>query len=307
MTSIVFLGPRGSFSEAALQELDESRGAELIPGGSVAEALAALRNGTVDRALVPIENSIEGSVATTLDGLSVGEPLVIVAEQVIPVSFTLMAPAGVALADIRTVGTHPHASAQCSGWVRAHLPQVSVIPLSSTSAAAAALADSDAGFEAAIAPRIAADIYGLNVLADDIGDNDEAWTRFVLLARAGHLSAPSGADKTTLTLFMRADHPGALMEILTEFAVRGVNLTRIESRPTRKALGDYFFSVDCEGHINDARVGEALAGLHRICADVRFLGSYPRHDGRQPLVREGVTDADFRDAETWLRGIRGEG
>ena len=307
MTSIIFLGPRGSFSEAALHELQDSQGADLIPGGSVAEALAALRRGDVDRALVPIENSIEGSVATTLDGLSVGEPLVIVAEQVIPVSFTLMAPAGIGMSDIRTVGTHPHASAQCSEWVRTNLPQASVIPLTSTSAAAAALAEAGAGFEAAIAPRIAADIYGLNILADDIGDNHEAWTRFVLLARAGYLPAPSGADKTTLTLFMRADHPGALMEILTEFSVRGVNLTRIESRPTRKALGDYFFSLDCEGHVSDARVGEALAGLHRICADVRFLGSYPRHDGRQPLVREGVTDVDFRDAEQWLRSIRGDG
>ena len=305
MTSIIFLGPRGSFSESALHELDASVGAELIAGGSVAEALAALRNGDVDRALVPIENSIEGSVATTLDGLSVGEPLVIVAEQVIPVSFTLMASAGIGLGAIRTVGTHPHAAAQCSEWVRANLPQASVLPLTSTSAAAAALAEGDAGFEAAIAPRIAADIYSLSVLAEDIGDNHEAWTRFVLLAREGHLPAPSGADKTTLTLFMRADHPGALMEILTEFSVRGVNLTRIESRPTRKALGDYFFSLDCEGHISDARVGEALAGLHRICADVRFLGSYPRHDGRQPLVRDGVTDADFRDADQWLRSMRG--
>ena len=306
MTSIVFLGPRGSFSEAALHQLDDSDGAELIPGGSVAEALAALRAGDADRALVPIENSIEGSVATTLDGLSVGEPLVIVAEQVISVSFTLMAPAGIGMSEIRTIGTHPHASAQCSGWLRANLPQANVIPLTSTSAAAAALAETGAGFEAAIAPRIAADIYGLNILADDIGDNHEAWTRFVLLARQGHLPTPSGADKTTLTLFMRADHPGALMEILTEFSVRGVNLTRIESRPTRKALGDYFFSLDCEGHVSDARVGEALAGLHRICADVRFLGSYPRHDGRQPLVREGVTDADFRDADQWLRSIRGD-
>ena len=145
----------------------------------------------------------------------------------------------------------------------------------------------------------------IRVLAEDIGDNDEAWTRFILLAQTGHLPAPTGADKTTLSLFMRADHPGALMEILTEFSVRGVNLTRIESRPTRKALGDYFFSVDCEGHVNDARVGEALAGLHRICADVRFLGSYPRHDGKQPLVRDGVTDADFRDAEQWLQQVRG--
>jgi prephenate dehydratase len=118
------------------------------------------------------------------------------------------------------------------------------------------------------------------------------------------MPAPTGADKTTLTLFMREDHPGALLEILTEFSVRGVNLTRIESRPTRKALGDYYFSVDCEGHVHDARVGEALAGLHRICAQVRFLGSYPRHDGRQPLLRPGVTDSDFAAADSWLDSVR---
>jgi prephenate dehydratase len=117
---------------------------------------------------------------------------------------------------------------------------------------------------------------------------------------------PTGADKSTLFLYMREDHPGALLEILTEFAVRGVNLTRIESRPTRKALGDYYFSVDCEGHVADARVGEALAGLHRVCAQVRFLGSYPRHDGKAPLVRRGVTDADFAEAQTWLSSVRGE-
>ena len=125
------------------------------------------------------------------------------------------------------------------------------------------------------------------------------------MTRPGPPPPPSGADKTTLVLFMREDHPGALLEILTELSVRGVNLTRIESRPTRKALGDYYFSVDCEGHVADARVGEALAGLHRICADVRFLGSYPRHDGRAPLVRSGMTDAEFAEAKLWLGQVRG--
>ena len=115
---------------------------------------------------------------------------------------------------------------------------------------------------------------------------------------------PTGADKTTLSLFMRHDEPGALLAILTEFSVRGVNLTRIESRPTRKALGDYFFSVDIEGHVDDARVAEALMGLHRICMDVRFLGSYPRDDGKMPMLRNGVTDADFTEARQWLDTLK---
>ena len=121
----------------------------------------------------------------------------------------------------------------------------------------------------------------------------------------GAIPPPTGADKTTLSLFMRLDQPGALMAILNEFAVRGVNLTRIESRPTRKALGDYFFSVDLEGHVADARVSEALMGLHRVCLDVRFLGSYPRHDGKQPVLRDGVTDADFSEAQKWLDALKG--
>ena len=120
------------------------------------------------------------------------------------------------------------------------------------------------------------------------------------------LTPRTGADKTTLFLYMREDHPGALLEILTEFSVRGVNLTRIESRPTRKALGDYYFSVDCEGHVEDSRVGEALTGLHRVCASVRFLGSYPRHDGKAPLVPPGVTYADYAQAQAWLSSVRGE-
>ena len=125
-----------------------------------------------------------------------------------------------------------------------------------------------------------------------------------MVQRPGMHPKQTGADKTTLSLFMRHDEPGALLAILTEFSVRGVNLTRIESRPTRKALGDYFFSVDVEGHIEDSRVAEALMGLHRICMDVRFLGSYPRADGKSPMLRNGVTDADFAEARQWLETLK---
>lgn len=264
-----------------------------------------VRAGESDLALVPIENSVEGAVTLTLDELTNGEPLVIVDEAVLAVQFSLVAPNGVTLADIERIATHPHAHAQVMGWLRANLPDAVVLPALSTAGAAAALTDVPRPFDAAISQAIAADIYGLSILADNIGDTQDATTRFVLVSKPGQLPYPTGADKTTLSLFMHADHPGALLAILTEFAVRGVNMTRIESRPTRRALGDYFFSVDIEGHVADARVAEALMGLHRICLDVRYLGSYPRHDGKAPVLRPGVTDEDFAEATEWLGRLKG--
>jgi prephenate dehydratase len=273
----------------------------------VAAALGAVRAGDVDGALVPLENSVEGSVAQTLDELATGAPLVVVREAHVPVSFVLVAPAGTRLEDVRTVATHPHAEAQTRAWFAAHLPQATVVAATSTAAAAAALADGSATWDAAVSAPIAAEVYGLAVLATGVGDNPSAETRFVLLSRPVAPQPATGSDKTSLVLYIGQDHPGALLEILTEFSVRGVNLTRIESRPTRRALGDYYFSVDCEGHVADARVGEALAGLHRVCAQVRFLGSYPRHDGKAPLLRPGVTDDDYAEALAWLAEVRGSG
>jgi len=303
VTAIAYLGPRGTFTEQALLSMTASADADLRPYPTAAAVLDAVRSGEVESALVAIENSIEGGVTGTLDDLASGEPLVIVDEVVIRVRFALVARPGTDLGAVRRVAAHTVAAAQCRTWVADHLPGAEIVPESSNAAGAQAVAAG--GYDAALAPAIAADVYGLEILASDVGDNDEAWTRFVLLARPSATSAPTGADKTTLFLYMHEDHPGALLEILTEFAVRGVNLTRIESRPTRRALGDYFFSVDCEGHVADARVGEALMGLHRICAAVRYLGSYPRHDGKEPLLRPGVTDLDFAAAQAWLSDVRG--
>ena len=305
MTRISFLGPRGTFAEAALRTLKIADGADLLPAESVHAALRMVRTGESDLALVPIENSVEGAVTLTLDELTNGSPLVIVDEAVLRVEFSLVAPDGVELTDIDRIATHPHAHAQVMGWLRANLPGAVVLPALSTAGAAAALLEVPRPFDAAIAQAIAAEIYDLRILADDIGDTKDATTRFVLVSRRGAMPDPTGADKTTLSLFMHDDHPGALLAILTEFAVRGVNLTRIESRPTRRALGDYFFSVDLEGHVADARVAEAIMGLHRICLDVRYLGSYPRHDGKAPVLRRGVTDADFAEATQWLGQLKG--
>lgn len=302
--SIAYLGPRGSFSEAALRRAWPDD--EYVAAASVQAALAMTRGGETDSALVPLENSVEGSVTVTLDELAYGQRLVITNEVVLPVRFALLAPQGVSLGDIRRIATHPHGQAQVRGWLSEHLPDATVIPALSTAAAAAALNEEPRPFDAAIAQSLAAEIYGLNILAEDIGDTEDATTRFVLVQQPRALPDPTGSDKTTLSLFMRQDQPGALLAILNEFAVRGVNLTRIESRPTKKVLGDYYFSIDIEGHVADARVSEALMGLHRVCLDVRFLGSYPRHDGKAPVLREGVTDSDFAEATQWLQRLKGQ-
>jgi prephenate dehydratase len=278
---------------------------ERVPYASVDAALAALRAGDLDAAMVPIENSVEGGVSATLDALASGGPLVVVGEQVVPITFVLAAPAGMALADIHTVSTHPHAWAQVRAWMGAHLPHAEYLPAASTAAAAAGLAGEQAAYQAAVCAPVAATNHGLTVLQEDIGDNSGAVTRFVLVARPGRLPEPTGADKTSVVLFQREDHPGGLLELLEQFATRGINLTRIESRPNGGRLGDYCFSIDCEGHVSDERVGETLMGLKRVCAEVRFLGSYPRADGVEADVSPGTRDPEFVEARRWLRSLRG--
>ena len=300
-----FLGPTGTFTEMVLRQCSQlADDAERIPFVSVGAALAALRAADLDAAMVPIENSVEGGVSTTLDALVSGDPLVVVAEQVVPVTFVLAAPADIALADIRTVSTHPHAWAQVRAWMGAHLPEVQYLPGASTAASAAGLAGEQPAYQGAVCAPVAAANHGLTVLQEDIGDNSGAVTRFVLVARPGQLPAPTGADKTSVVLFQREDHPGGLLELLEQFATRGINLTRIESRPDGGRLGDYCFSIDCEGHVNDERVGERLMGLQRVCTQVRFLGSYRRADGVEAHVVPGTGDREFLEARAWLRGLR---
>ncbi|GAA4978469.1 prephenate dehydratase [Actinopolymorpha pittospori] len=298
-----YLGPSGTFTEAALRTVPDVEHAELLPCASVPAALEAVRSGEADGAVVPIENSVEGGVPVTLDELADGR-LVITREILLRVSFALMARPGTHLEDCKRITTHPHAAAQTRHWVADHLPRAEVMLASSTAAAAAAVAEPGSEFDAAIAPRIAAEQYHLNVLADQIEDNRDAVTRFVLATRPVPPPPLTGADKTSLVAFIRDDHPGALLEILDEFAVRGVNLTRIESRPTGDGIGRYCFSIDCEGHVEEARVGEALMGLRRVCGEVRFLGSYPRADGARISTRPGTSDVDFRDAASWLASLK---
>jgi prephenate dehydratase len=297
-----YLGPQGTFCEAALRTLPAAERADHMPCVSVSDALDAVRLGETSGAVVPLENSVEGSVAETLDGLATGEPLQIVREVLLPVMFVLLARPGTTLDQVRTVTTMPHAEAQVRGWLRRSLPAARFVPAPSTADGARAVAAGEA--DAAVAAPIAAEHYRLETLAADIADSPGAVTRFVLVRRPDAPPPPTGADRTTVMAFIRDDHPGALLELLTEFAVRGVNLTRIESRPTGVGLGRYYFSIDAEGHIATARVAEALAALRRECADVRFLGSYPRADGVATVERPGTADLDFVDAHAWVARLR---
>lgn len=316
MTRYGFLGPVGTFTQAALNAWSRAGGGsagsadvtgdEQVPFASVDRALAGVRDGDVDAAMVPIENSVEGGVSATLDALNTGDPLAVVGEVLVPISFVLAARPGVRRHDVRAVGTHPHGWAQVRGWVGANLPDAIHVPTLSTAAAAADLAAGRVqAYQAAVCARVAADATGLVVLADDIGDRTGAVTRFVLVARPGRLPAPTGADKTTIVVYQYDDHSGGLLELLEQFAARGINISRLESRPTGGAMGSYCFSFDFEGHVLDARVGETLTGLRRVAADVRFLGSYPRADGQDAHVLPTATDDAFQDAAAWLARVRG--
>ena len=299
MSKYAYLGPVGTFTEAALRTITGGSD-QLTPCSNVTAALDMVRSGQADFALVPIENSVEGVVARTLDELAIGEPLIIVGEVLLPVTFALMVKDK--SVEIKKIATHPHAEAQCRKYIAKHYPNAEIISTNSTAAAAEALANGQ--FDAAVASEVAAKTYGLTVINNNIGDAEAAVTRFVLVSKPGALPEPTGFDRTSLAAFIGIDHAGALLEVLTEFAVRGVNLTFIQSRPTGRELGHYHFIIDAEGHINDARVGDALTGLRRICEDIRFLGSYPRADKVAPTTTKSSSDDAFKSSNDWLNEVR---
>lgn len=299
-----YFGPEGTFTEAALRTLPEAADAVREPYPTVPAALDAVRRGVADAAMVPLENSVEGPVTTTVDDLADGDTLMIAGEVLLPVEFALLVRPGTRLDDVKRVCTHPHAHAQCRRWLAANLPDAEVSTGTSTAGAAMTVSDPTSDYDAAIAAPIAGERYGLVAAAQGIADRSGAVTRFVLVRRPGPPVAPTGSDRTSLMAYLSEDHPGALLEFLTEFAVRGVNLTLIQSRPTGDGFGRYRFWIDCAGHVTDARVGEALMGLRRVCADVRFLGSYPRADQVRAEIRRGTHDADFAEASAWLSAIR---
>jgi prephenate dehydratase len=268
-----YLGPAGTFTEAALQKIATS-GDELIAYANVTAALDAVRNGDCQKALVPIENSVEGVVARTLDELAIGQPLVITQEVTLPVSFALLTLPNTDPKSIKSIATHPHAEAQCRNFIAKNYPTAQIIETSSTAAAAKGLSKGD--YQAAIAGTNAAKNYSLKIITENIGDNQAAVTRFVVVEKPGRQIGATGKDRSSLVVFIGIDHAGALLEILNEFAKHQVNLTFIQSRPTGSGLGHYHFIIDALGHIDDEPISAAMAGLKQICEDIRFLGSYPQ-------------------------------
>ena len=273
---LAYLGPPGTFTEEALLSAPEASGAEPVPLPTVPEVIATVERGDVDGGVVPIENSIEGSVNVTLDALAFeAKGVTIQREIVLPVRHALLARPGATVGSIVVVVSHPHATAQCRKFLAENLPKADVRAANST-AEAAQLVSERGPIEpwAAIGTQLAAKLYGLEVLAPDIEDRRENSTRFVLVGRDP--AAPTGSDKTSVVCFIEKDRPGALLAILHEFSDRGINLTKLESRPTKERLGEYCFFIDVEGHVDDPNLGHALAGLRTKILDVKVMGSYPR-------------------------------
>jgi prephenate dehydratase len=298
-----YLGPVGTFTELALAQVPEAKGANWHPVANVQEAIDNVISGHSARAVIPIENSIEGGVSATLDALAATEGIRIFGEYLVPVTFNLVAAPGVAIKDVVTVATHPVAYAQTHKWLAANLAGHSYLPATSTAAAAAGLLHADSIANAAVAASTITDHYKLKVLAKNIGEYKNAQTRFIQIGLAGKAPAATGRDKTSVIIEMPNDRPGALLELLEQFAVRGVNLSRIESRPIGDKLGRYRFNVDAQGHIEDAAIAEALKGLHRFSPKVQYLGSYPRADKEKSVHEGNNSDAQFGDADAWFSSL----
>jgi prephenate dehydratase len=273
-----YLGPPGTFSEEALHASSGriAPAVEPVPLPTVPDVVLAVQEGRLERGIVPIESASEGSVDATLDALAARAPdVTIVAETVLPVHHALLADARLALEAVRVVVSHPQALAQCAAFLRAELPDARQVAWTSTAEAVrAALEHADEGW-AAIGTRRAAELYGCAILRDGIQDMAANATRFVWLAPAG--TEPAGPPTKTSLVFAGAGarQPGWLVRCLSEFAFRGVNLTRIESRPSKDRLGDYVFFLDLDGAADDERVAAAIEGLRAHCEVVRVLGTYP--------------------------------
>jgi len=297
-----YLGPAGTFTEAALAQVPDAVGKPWRPVNNVGEALDDVVSGRSVAAMIAIENSIEGGVSATQDALANVPGLRIIGEYVVRVNFVLVARPGTALSDVRVVNAHPVAYAQCHGWLERTIPSHGHLPATSNVAAAADLFNSEVA-DAAIAPPGITDHHKLEVLARDIGDNPNAATRFLLVGRVGPAPEATGADKTSIIVELPDDRAGRLLDMLEQFATRGVNMSLIESRPVGDAIGRYRFVIDLHGHIRDERVADALLGLKRFSPNVIFLGSYPRADGQPVEVSPQYQDTAFIEARDWLRGL----
>jgi len=271
---IAYLGPPGTFTEEALERfIKDSSSIEKIPCTTVEEVIKSVDKGNVDAGIVPLENSIEGSVNITLDILTFESEAKIIGEVTIPIRHSLIGKSKVKTGDIKKLISHPHATAQCRKFVSTYLKDAEIIAANSTAEAVKILQEENSDI-AAIGTKTAAKIYGLKIIESDIEDNKDNKTRFVFIGNK--IQEKTGNDKTSIVCFLKEDRPGSLYKILKEFASRNINLTRLESRPAKKNLGDYVFMIDLDGHLHDKNVFEAIEALRRDVYLVKTLGSYPK-------------------------------
>ena len=273
MTRIAYLGPEGTFTEEAARRFDSTGQADFVPVDSPAAALKAVAEGKTDWAVCAIENSVDGAVTTTADALVDTPGVQIYAETELSIAFAIMTRAGETLESARRLATHPVAYSQVKRWVGEHAPGVEFVPASSNAAAAKMVADGEA--DVAAAPERAADLFGLDIHARGVADMETARTRFVLVGKQGKVPAATGNDRTAI-VFRTPNKPGTLVGALQEFAVRGVDMSRIESRPTRKEPNTYNFFVDLVGHIDDDPIAQAIAAVGEQATQIRMLGSWPK-------------------------------
>jgi prephenate dehydratase len=291
-----YLGPEGSFSHEAVTTVGNS---EAVAYSSLEDLLGAVADGSVDQGLVPLENALEGTVSATIDGLVFNHDLVILQEIVLPIHLHLLARPGVGLGDITSVRSFVHALAQVRDFL--HSKGLSSAQTTSTSQAARDVAESNEPL-AAVGSALAGELFGLDVVAADIEDHPDNATRFVLVGR-DYVAAPTGHDRTTIVCFQDADRPGSLYAILGRFAARDINLTKLESRPTKRGLGDYCFVIEFEGHVADEVVADCLTDLQAHLARVKFLGSYAVTGEGSSSRREEVGEAR-QAAAKWMEAIR---
>jgi prephenate dehydratase len=304
-TRVGFLGPLGTFTEQALKSQPDLATAEHVLYRTMPDVLDAVDSGDIDLGFVAIENSIEGTVNLTQDELAFSHDLLIQREVVLDIEHCLLAKPGTTLADVKTVLSIPVATAQCHSYVRTQLPLAELRAANSTAEAARTVSEEAGVGSAAIAPRIAGDVYGLAVLAEDIADHPGNQTRFVLVARHG-VPERTGHDRTGLVIYQRADEPGSLISILQEFAARRINLSNLLSRPTKDGgLGDYCFVVYADGHIADELLADAIRSLRAKQGKVKFLGSYPASGEAAHTAREHA-DARWREADDWVNSLRSQ-
>lgn len=299
-----FLGPAGTFTEAALRQVAEAQGQEWAPVANIGEALNDVVTGLSDAAMIAIENSVDGGVTVAQDALATIPGLQIIGEYLVPVSFVLVARPGTKLEDVGVVTGHPVAYGQCRAWLDDQVPRHQHLPAASNVQAAADLFGSEKGVDAAIAPPGIEEHYDVEVLAEGIAENPDAVTRFVLVGRPAPVGEPTGADKTSLIVELPSDRAGSLLELLEQFATRGVNLTLLASRPIGDRMGRYRFVIDAEGHVRDERVADALLGVKRFSPRVVFLGSYHRADRVVATTRDEHDNNAFTEAREWLTAIR---